>query len=303
MGTAATMTYTVAGIAAESAIACVTLIDTTIPIYWFGLNFAAGTNNADILDSDHLAIAAYIEGLAGKHFYGLTSGEAAALQSTDSTSIFYYLFQLTYNWTFTQYSTLNAYASCSLFALGVTVNFNGSNTTINFMWKSEPGVPPEPLTESGAAALNAKNVNYFVMFNNGVAITVNGLTVSGQGIDTLWNCAWLKGAVQTNMFNILEQNNKIPQTDAGMAQLAGGATAACQQGVVNGMLAPGVWTAGGFGQLLTGQTLSKGYYVFVPPVAGQTTGARAARQSVAFQVAAKLAGAVNTAQVTIDVNP
>lgn len=301
--TAATDTYTVAGIAAESAIACVTLFDTQIPISFFGLNFAAGTNNADIADSDHLAIAAYVEGGAGKHLYGLTTAEAAAITSTDSTSVGYQLKQLGYNWTFYQYSSQNPYASCSLFGLGVTINFTGINTTIDFMWKQEPGVIPEALTEAQSAALQTNNYNFYATYNNGIPITQNGQVASGQYIDTLWNCAWLKGAVQANMFNILFQNNKVPQTDPGMQQLAAGAAAACQQGVTNGMLAPGTWTAGNFGQILTGQFLSKGYAIFVPPVASQASGSRAARQSVAFQIGAKLAGAVNTASILIDVNP
>lgn len=303
MCTAATDTYEVDGIAAESAISCVTLIDTTIPFYFFGLNFAAGTNNTDIADSDHLAIAAYVEGLAGKHLYGYTSAEAAAITNTDTTSIFYQLWQLNYNWTFGQYSVNNPYVSCSLFGLGVTVNYNGSNTTINFMWQTEPGVIPESLTESASLALQAHNANFYATYNNAISITQNGVCASGQFIDTVWNCAWLKGAVQTNMFNILFQNNKVAQTDAGMQQLAAGAAAACQQGVNNAMLAPGTWTAGGFGQLLTGQFLSKGFYIYVPPISSQAQSARAARQAVPFTIAAKLAGAVNTSAVLIDVNP
>lgn len=301
--TAATDTFEVDGIAAESAIACVTLFDTAIPISFFGFNFAAGTNNADIADADHLAIAAYVEGLAGKHLYGLTTAEAAAITSTDSTSIGFQLKALGYNWTFYQYSSTNPYASVSLFGLGVTINFNGINTTIDFMWKQEPGVIPEALTEAQSAALQANNYNFYATYNNGVPITQNGQVASGQFIDTLWNCAWLKGAIQTNMFNILFQNNKVPQTDPGMQQLAAGIAAACQQGVNNGMIAPGVWTAGNFGQILTGQFLSKGYAIFVPPVASQATQARAARQSVAFQVGVKLAGAINTASLLVDVNP
>ena len=303
MCTAGTDTYAVQGIAAESAIACVTLIDTTIPFYFFGLNFAAGTNNADVADSDYLAVAAYVEGLAGKHLFGLTTSEAAAITNTDSTSIGYQLKQLNYNWTFYQYSINNAYASCSLFGLGVTVNYNGSNTTINFMWQIEPGVIPESLTENASLALQTNNYNFYATYNNTLSIVQNGTVASGQFIDTVWNCAWLKGAVQTNMFNILYQNTKVAQTDAGMQQLAAGAAAACQQGVNNAMLAPGTWTAGGFGQLLTGQFLSKGFYIYVPPLSSQAQSARAARQAVPFTIAAKLAGATNTSAVLIDVNP
>lgn len=301
--TAGTDTYEVDGIAAETAIQCLTLIDSEIPVSFFGLNFAAGANNADIADSDHLAIAAYIEGLGGKHLYGLTTAEAAALTTSDTTSIGYQLKQLNYNWSFCQYSSQNPYASLGFFAIGVSVNYTGSNTTTDFMWKSLASVVPESLSETQAAALNASHYNYYATFNNGSSITVNGYVASGSYIDTVWNCAWLKGAVQTNMFNILLSNPKVPQTDAGMQTLAAGAAAACQQGVTNGMLAPGIWNAGGFGQLVEGAFVAKGYYIYVPPISSQAQADRAARKAVPFQIAAKLAGAINSASVMIDVNP
>ncbi len=301
--TAATDTYEVDGIAAETAIQCVVLIDTTIPVSFFGLNFAAGSEDGDILDADYLAVAAYIEGLGGKHLFGLTTAEAAAITPTDSTSIGFELSQLSYNWTFYQYSTTNPYASLAFFAFGVSVNYAGSNTTIDFMWKTQAGVAPEALTETAAAALNSRNYNYFAGYNNGSAITVNGFVASGSFIDTVWNVAWLKGAVQTNMFNILKTNPKVAQTDSGMQVLAAGAAAACQQGVTNQTLAPGIWNAGGFGQLTEGQFVSKGYYIYVPPISSQSQADRAARKAVPFQIAAKLAGAVNSASVMIDVNP
>ena len=178
--TAGTDTFEVDGIAAESAIAAVTLFDTTIPISFFGFNFAAGANNADIADSDHLAIAAFVEGESGKHLYGLTTQEAAALTLTDSTSIGFQLKALGYNWTFYQFSSQNAFASVSLFALGVTVNYAGVNTAIDFMWKQEPDVLPEALTELQSQALQANNYNFFATYNNGLPITQNGNVASGS---------------------------------------------------------------------------------------------------------------------------
>ena len=72
--------------------------------------------------------------------------------------------------------------------------------------------------------------------------------------------------------------------------------------VNNGLVAPGVWNAGGFGQLQQGQMLSSGYYVYAPLVASQSQADREARKSVPIQVAAKLAGAVHSVNVLINVN-
>jgi hypothetical protein len=109
--------------------------------------------------------------------------------------------------------------------------------------------------------------------------------------------------VQTDVYNLLYQSTtKIPQTDAGTHQIVNVIEAACVQAVTNGLVAPGVWTAGGFGQLSMGDTLTKGFYVYAPPVATQDQADREARKSVLIQVAAKLAGAIHFVGVIINVN-
>jgi hypothetical protein len=94
----------------------------------------------------------------------------------------------------------------------------------------------------------------------------------------------------------------VAQTDAGMHLLATAAEAALIDGVDNGLLAPGVWNAGGFGQLSTGDFLPKGYYIFQPPIATQSQADRAARKSVPFQIAAKTAGGVHVVFNILNVN-
>ena len=69
----------------------------------------------------------------------------------------------------------------------------------------------------------------------------------------------------------------------------------------NGYLAPGVWNSAGFGALNQGDTLSKGYYVYAPPISSQSTSDRQARKSVPFQVAALEAGAIHSVSLTVNV--
>lgn len=303
--TAATLTYTTPGVAAESAVAAVTIFDTAVNTPWYGLSFAP---SVALANSDILAIAAYIEGATTSsgngHLFGFTTADPAAIVSPDTTSINALVKALAYNRTAYQWSSTSAYAVVSLFARQLVVNPLGANTTITLMYKQEPGVVAEQLTQAQATALNASNTNYFAAFNNGTNIIVNGKVASGQYIDTIWNVDWLAGQIQTNVFNqFFATTTKIPQTDAGMQQIATGISAACQQGVVNGAVAPGIWTAGGFGQIKTGDYLGSGFYIFTPPLATQSPAARAARASVPIQVAVKLAGAVHTANVQIFVNP
>lgn len=296
--TSTTAQYTVNGIAAESALQAVQLLD-TLPVNWYGLQGAS----ASLQNSDKLAIAQYIEGATRNHLYGITTSDTAALSSTDTTSIGYQLKQLGYNRSFAQYSSTTPHASASMFGLAATVNFNGSNTTITLMYKQEPGVVPEQLTTSQANALDANNYNYFAGFDNGTSILVNGKMASGLFFDSQHNADWLANNVQTNVYNLLYQTpTKVPQTDSGEGLIGNQIEASCKQGVTNGYIAPGVWNSAGFGQLVQGTFLSKGYYVYAPTVASQEQADREARKSVPFQVAIKEAGAVHDVQINISVN-
>lgn len=290
----------VAGIVAETALTAVTILDQGATP-WYGLGFAG--NAGDLADADYLAVASYVEAAGNRHYFFVTDQESQCLSSTDSTSLLFQLSQLSYNRTLCQYSSSSPYAAISAAGRILTTNFLANNTTITLMYKQEPGVAPEFLTSSQAAALNAKNGVYYAEFNNNTAIIVNGCSVSGLFTDEVIGIDWFAGELQTDLFNALYSNpTKVPQTDAGMNALVAVAENTCEEGVANGLFAPGVWQFAGFGQLAQGATLTKGYYVYVAPVATQNTAQRQARQSVPLQIAVKMAGAVHTIGVVVTVN-
>ena len=286
------------GIAAETAISAVTLLDTNFGMQWFALVVIGAA------DADHLAIAAFVEADTTKHYYGVTTQEATVLTPGDTTDIAYQLQQLGYNFTCVQYSSSNPYAVVSLLARILTTNFAGNNTTITLMYKQEPGIVPENLTTTQVNALEAKNCNVFVAYNNNTAIIEPGVSSSGNFIDTVIGAAVMAIEIQTALYNALYTSpNKIPQTDAGTAILTNSAAAICAQFVANGFLAPGTWTSQGFGALVTGQNVPKGYYIYAPPVSSQSQAQRTSRVSVPIQIGAKLAGAIHVVNLAITVNP
>lgn len=306
LGTSALANYAVTGIAAESAVAAVTLMD-DLPTQWYALMFAAGTNNGDISDSDHLAIAAYIEASGpssgNPHIYGLTTGEASALNSGSSSDIGSELLAAGYQRTFGQFSSTNPYACASMFGRLLTVDFEAQNSTLTLMWKQEPGVTPEILTSTQADTLDAKRYNYLAQFNNNSSTLVGGRMFGPAFIDEIFGMDAFANRIQTDLYNLMTTTpTKIPQTDPGVHQLVTTVQASCEAYVNNGFIAPGVWTSQGFGILKTGDTLSKGYYVYAPPVAIQPSADRAARKSPTIQVAAKEAGAIHDVIVSVLVN-
>lgn len=130
----------------------------------------------------------------------------------------------------------------------------------------------------------------------------NGITPSGIFIDSIYNAIWFRNRVQTDLYNALYTSpTKIPQTDAGNQVLAATIESSCAAAVTNGYLAAGVWQQAGFGALNQGDTLSKGYYVYTPPISSQSLSDRQARKSVPFQVAALEAGAIHSIALTVNV--
>jgi hypothetical protein len=182
------------------------------------------------------------------------------------------------------------------------VNFESNNSTITLAYKQEPGVAAENLTETQFATLKSKNTNAFLAFNNNTAVIMEGKVASGQYIDSIIGLAWLQNQAQTDVFNLLyTSSTRVPQSDAGNHLIVTTLEATMAGAVNNGLLAPGVWTGPAIGPVQTGQVLSKGYFVYAPPIATQSAADRSARKSVVMQIAAILGGAIHTVAVSINV--
>lgn len=291
--------YVANGIAAESALSAATLFDTNFGQTWYALVMPTISS-----DSDHVAVAGAIQGMTNKHIYGITTAEGAIISNpSDTSNVAYLIKQLGYNRTYTQYSSSDTYAITSAFARILTTNYNANNTVIDLMYKQEPGVGAETLTSSQLAVLQGFNCNVFAAYNNNTAILERFISGANIYADVQIGADNLALEMQTALYNALYlAPTKIPQTDAGMHQLATVMKNICVQYVNNGFIAPGVWTVGGFGNLEMGDFMPTGFYIYQPAISTQNPTARAARQSVPFQIAVKLAGAVETVNVQIVVN-
>ncbi|EBE4782035.1 DUF3383 domain-containing protein [Salmonella enterica] len=266
---------------------------------WYGLGIA---DKEDIADDDWLKVAAAIEASGVSRILAITTSDPATLDATSTADLAYKLKAAKYGRTFVQYSSSSKYAALSAFGRAFTVNFNGSNTTITLKFKQEPGITYETLTTDQAAALDAKNCNVFVYYQNDTAILQQGVMSSGDFFDERHGLDWLQNYVQTNLYNLLyTSTTKIPQTDAGVTRLLSSVEQSMDQSVTNGLVAAGVWNGGPIGQLDSGDTLTKGYYVYAQPLSEQAQADREARKAPVIQVACKLAGAVHFADVQINV--
>lgn len=289
--------YVAPGAATETAVQCVAFFDGN-----YGQTFYGVTIIGDA-DADTLAVAQFLEATDNKHIFFVTTNEGAVLNPALTSDIAYQLKSFGYKRTFVQYSSTNAYAVVSAAARLLTTDYGGNNTVITLMYKQEPGIQAEYINGSQASAVQGKNANVFAWYNNDTAILQTGTDSAGVFLDIIAGTDWLSLTIQAALYNLLyASSTKVPQTDAGTQLMVAAIEAVCSQAVINGLLAAGTWQTNGFGNLAQNDFMPKGFYVYAPLVSTQNQADRAARKAVPIQVAAKLAGAVHTIAMTINVN-
>lgn len=296
--TAALAQVLIPGFDAETPVACAAVL-ADMSTAWYGLMFQASVQPTDDQSID---VSTFIEALDVTRIYGVTITNTNVLSDVVTTDLASRQKALGFNQSFCQYSQ-SAYAIASFFGRAFTVDFTAGNSTITLMFKQEPGVVGEDLTQNQAATLQAKRCNVFVDYDNDTVIIQYGVMSGSAFFDEIHGVDWFQNAVQTACYNVLyTSTTKVPQTDQGVNQLVNAIGGVCNQGVNNGLIAPGVWNAAGFGNLAPGQFLKTGYYIFAQPVALQSQSDREARKAPPIQVAIKFAGAIQSVDVIVDVN-
>lgn len=193
---------------------------------------------------------------------------------------------------------------------GMSVDFSGSNTTLNMQMKDLSGVSPDPaITGTVADTCATLGVDYYTSFGSsgpGLSKYVSNGGPNGYFFDAAYNLMWFFFAQQVAIFNVIATSGtKIPQTEPGVAQLRNAAIGVCAQAVINGYLAPGQWNSSDtFGDptVFRRNILQTGYYVYTAPVNSQSQADRLARKAPLMQIAGKSAGGINDANVLVSIN-
>lgn len=294
MGFAGSAT-SVAGVAAESLAAAITaLLDYNT---WYMVCVAPDASDDSIVEA-----AGLIEAASPSRMIGFTTQNSTEIDSTASSTLGSRLKGLGYNRTILVYSSDSPVAAASVFGRMATINFEGSNTTLTLKFKQLPGVTAENLRSSQAEALKSHNVNAFCAYQNDTSILQEGITSGGWFIDETHGLDWLQNRVETDLWNLLYTSKKVGQDESGATAIVSCVNKSLEQGVTNGLIAPGVWNGDAFGALESGDTLSTGYYVYIQPFDEQSQSDREARKAPPIQIAVKLKGAVHFINVTITVN-
>lgn len=260
---------------------------------WYGFTFVNNISESDILEA-----AAWAE--ARIKIFGFATSNVDIANQSSLSNLALSLNALNYSRTFGIYDDNDVYAAVSVFGRAFTVNFNNQNSTITLKFKQLPGITPIDITETQRLTLTARNINYYSQFGDS-AMLAEGVMVNGRFFDEVHGLDWLLNAIETNVFGYMyTSKTKIPQTDQGVARLVQQAEKACQEGVRNGLLAPGQYNGDPLGAIETGDFLSKGYYIFAQSVRDQNQSDREARKAPPIQGILKGAGALHFADIELN---
>lgn len=184
---------------------------------------------------------------------------------------------------------------------GLAVNYNGSNSTITMNLKDLAGIQADTnISETILAQCENVGCDCYPSIE-GLAKVVS-FAQGGLYFDQVVNQIWLVNTIQRDVFNVLATTGtKIAQTNPALEIITKAIRTVCNQAVVNGMAAPGVWKGETFGNYedFHRNIVEFGYYIYHQPVEEQSQTDRTARKAPAYSIAVKEAGAVHSANILI----
>ena len=150
------------------------------------------------------------------------------------------------------------------------------------------GVTTDDLTQAEINAITAKNGNCFVAVRN-ISVTQNGKVAGGEWIDVIRFRDWLKEEMQTDLFSMLINRDKLPFTDQGIALVESTMNKVLALGQKRGGIAPTEYDEDGNENL--------GYTISVPLASSISANNKAQRVLQDCKFTARLAGAIHAIEI------
>ena len=154
--------------------------------------------------------------------------------------------------------------------------------------KSLSSVKADGWTETEYTTIKNKNCNTYEKVRN-ISVTQNGKVVAGEWIDIIRFRDWLVEEIQTNVFTLLKNNDKVPYTDAGIAMVENVVRKALEDGQARGGIAPTEYDEN--------NNENPGFVLTVPLASEITPTQKATRDLKDIKFTARMAGAIHAVEI------
>lgn len=238
---------------------------------------------SDRTDDTVLAMAAWAEGQTKLYGVGLSANavKTAASDKDIASQLMQKNYMRTQWW---YHADPNEFLEAAIMARCFSVN-PGGETWAN---KRLNGVTTDDLTQTDIKAITAKNGNCFVAVRN-ISVTQNGKVAGGEWIDVIRFRDWLKEEMQTDLFTMLINRDKLPFTDQGIALVENTMNKVLALGQKRGGIAPTEYDDDGNENL--------GYTISVPLASSISANNKAQRVLQDCKFTARLAGAIHVIEI------
>ena len=196
----------------------------------------------------------------------------------------------------------NRKMATSYMARAHVVNFNGENTALTMHLK-ELIVAAESYTEGEITKAKNVGLDVYTTIKNTPCILTSG---ANDFMDNRYNLIGFQDALQTDLYNLIKSTGtKIKQTTRGMNLIIDQCEKTSKGFARAGVFGAGTWSSPDtFGDINVFKRAieQNGYYWIYGALADQPQSDREARKSTVIQGACKMAGAIHSAGVIVNVN-
>lgn len=267
---------------------------------WYIANYCG-----DLTDDQILAVQEYVEACTPSTMFAFTTSKEA--DKAEDGGIFGKIKAKSYRRIIGQYSTDHLDAICGAigWAMGA-MSASTINSAFTLAYKQEVGVQAENYVQTFTSndVNNVKKNNGNVYINRGTYYNVfeEGKVGDGSWFDEIIYLDKYKNDMQLAIMDLLVNNNKIAQTEAGMTRIKNEIKVVCDDMNRIGFISSGVWKGADMLDLSYGDTLPGGYLIQSEPIDSQSQADRDARKAPPIYVSLKLAGAIHHVTISVDVN-
>jgi len=257
---------------------------------WYGLIFTKEIREDVVINTETAVTAAAAWVQARVKVFFNTSNDLDVLDIVTTTDIVSVLDTGNFTRTMSTFSSHpDEYPSASIAGRAFTVQFSQPNSTLTLKFKQLPGVSVESLTVNEKSVLDSKRGNAF--FKVGDTNIYGESYMAGDFFfDEIHGVDWLTDAIQTEVYGyLLSRPTKVPYTDQGVAALEQQLIKILDEGVRNGLLAPG--------ETIDGEFLPNGYKTVTIAVADVSASEKQNRIYNGLSFVALGAGAIHSVEI------
>ena len=262
---------------------------------WYAVAFCDTLSNSEIL-----AVAAYIESASIYSTLFIKTSDSDVINNVEG-NLFEQLRDLKYNRTF-GLATQQPYTHVGAMAYPMGQISDKASSSFTVGLKSIPGCLTDTYTSQQVRNIESNYGNVYISRGSYYNLLEEGRVFSGAWYDEIIQLDKLANTIQLDVMDLLYQNPKIAQTEGGVSRIMAKISAACQTAVKTGFVAPGQWNGVEILNLTAGDYLPDGYLIQAESINNQSQADRDARKCPYIYVAVKLAGAIQSVVIQIDVN-